>query len=62
MEKLESLIGKLNNSAYILPPAWYFLTRLFHLLKRGDKRVPLCLLYWHKQDLQLWMKILQWVI
>ena len=62
MEKLESLIGKINHSAYIIPPAQYFLTRLFHLIKRLNKRVPLCLLYWYRQDLQLWMKLLQLVI
>ena len=31
----ESLIGKLNNAAHVIPPAQYFLNWLRHLLKRG---------------------------
>ena len=42
-DTLESLIGKLNHTAHVIPPARYFLNRLHHLLKRGKmgtKEVP----------------------
>ena len=61
MDKLESLIGKLNHATNIILPAWYLLTRLSHLLRGGKKWVPHRLLYLHRQNLQLWMKLLQWV-
>ena len=40
VDKLESLIKKLNHSAHIIPPSPYFLTRLWHLLKRGEEMGP----------------------
>ena len=36
IDTLESLIGKLNHAARVIPPARYFLNRLHHLLKRGE--------------------------
>ena len=59
--KLESLIGELNHAAHIVPPARYLLNRLRNLLNRGKKWGPQRLHSCHRQDLQLWMKILQWV-
>ena len=34
-DTLESLIGKLNHAAKVIPPEQYFLNRIWHLLKRG---------------------------
>ena len=36
-DTLESLIGKLNHAAHVIPPAQYFLNRLSRLLKRGGE-------------------------
>ena len=58
-DTLESLIGKLNHAAHIIPAARYFLNQLCHLLKRGGKWGPQRLQLWHHQDLHLWMKYLQ---
>ena len=52
-DTLESLIGKRNHAAHIIPPARYFLNRLRHLLTRGKKWGPQRLQLWHRQDLQL---------
>ena len=35
-DNLESLIGKLNHAAHVIPPAQYFLNWLRHLLKMGE--------------------------
>ena len=35
IDTLESLIGKLNHAAHVIPPARYFLNWLRHLLKKG---------------------------
>ena len=35
IDTLESLIGKPNNAAHVIPPAQYFLNPLRHLLKQG---------------------------
>ena len=60
-DKLESLIGELNHAAHIIPPERYFLNRLRNLLNRGKKWAPERLQSWHRQELQHWIKILQWV-
>ena len=52
-DTLESLIGKLNHTAHVVPPA------LRHLPTRGGKWGPQRLQLWHLQYLQLWMKFLQ---
>ena len=60
-DTLESLIGKLNQAEHVIPPVWYFLNWLRHLLKREKIWVPQHLQPWYRQDLQLWIKFLQWV-
>ena len=60
-DKQESLIGKLNHADHIITPESYFLNRLHNILKIGKKWGPQRLQSWHIQDLQLWIKILQWV-
>ena len=60
-ETLESLIGKLNHAAHVIPPARYFLNLIRHLLKRGVGWGPQRLQLWHRQDIQLWIKFLQHV-
>ena len=60
-DKIESLIGKINHTAHIITPARYFLNRLHNLRKRGNKWDPERLQSCHRQDLQLYIKILQWV-
>ena len=57
----ESLIGKLNHAAHVVPPARYFFDRLRQLLKRGKQWGPQRLQIWHCLDLQLWMKFFQHV-
>ena len=59
--KLETLIGKINNAAHISPQTGYFLNLLYHLLKRGNKWGTQRLRSWNKQYLQLCIKILHWV-
>ena len=43
-----------------LTPERYLLTKLRHLLKRGNRWGPQRLQYWNIQDLHFWIKILQW--
>ena len=59
-DKLESLIGKLNHETHIITLSIYFLNLLLDLIKRVKKWGPQRLQYWHRQDLQPWIKILQW--
>ena len=54
-DTLESLIGKLNHAAHVIPPARYLLNRLRHLLTRRRKWGPQRLQLWHHQDHQLWI-------
>ena len=60
-DKLESLIGNLNHSAHSINTYRYFLNQLRHLLKMVRKYVPQRLHYWNRQDLHIWINILQWV-
>ena len=60
-DKLEFLIGKLNHAAHIIAPSRYFLNRLHKLLKKRNTWVPRRLQSWNIHELQVWIKILQWV-
>ena len=37
IDTLDSLIGKLNHAAHVIPPEQYFLNLPRHLLKRGKR-------------------------
>ena len=60
-DTLELLIGELNHAECFILPEWYFLNRIRYLLKIGGEWVPQQLRLWHRQDIQLWMKLLQHV-
>ena len=60
-DKLLFLIGKINHSAHIITPVRNFQNQLCNLLKRGNKWGLQLLQSYHRQDLHLWIKILQWV-
>ena len=58
---MESLVDKLNHAAHVTPTAWFFLKILRHLIKGDNKWVPQRLLYWHRQDIKLYMELIQWI-
>ena len=57
-KELESLIGKLNHAAHIIPLSRYFLSRLRFRLKKCKEWGRQRLAEWDKQDLSLWRKFL----
>ena len=61
MDKLESLIVKLNHVTHIIPPIMVIPHRITSSSKRGKKQGQQRIVSWHRQDLQIWIKILQWV-
>ena len=57
-KQMETLIGRLNHCGHILPMGRYFLNRLRHLMARCEKYGKQQLQKWEKEDLQLWLQIL----
>ena len=55
---LESIIGRLNHAGYIIPQSRYFLTRLRDLLIRCKSRGPQKLTRAERDDIHLWINIL----
>ena len=60
-KELESCIGRLNHTGYIIPVGRYFLSRLRYRLKMCKKYGKQKLQSWDKEDLNLWILILQHV-
>ncbi|MCH2242754.1 MAG: hypothetical protein MK041_12705 [Aquabacterium sp.] len=60
-KELESCIGRLNHAGFIIPVGRYFLSRLRHRLKMCKQFGSQRLQTWDKEDLNLWIKILQQV-
>jgi hypothetical protein len=56
---LESLIGRLNHTASIVPTARHFMSRLFRANSRASNYVTIHLNYNAIRDLELWLQILQ---
>ena len=58
-DHLESLIGRLNHAAYIVPQGRYFMNRIRHLLKvcksNGVQTIPAQV----RDDMMLWVTLLQ---
>ena len=60
-KQIESCIGRLNHAGFIIPVGRYFLSRLRHRLKMCKQFGKQKLQIWDKNDLKLWIKILQQV-
>ena len=58
---VESCIGRLNHAGFIIPAGRYFLTRLRFRLKQCKQFGKQKLQPWDRQDLRLWIIILQQV-
>ena len=56
---LERTIGRLIHAAHIIPHSRYFLNRLRQQLKRSLERGPVSLRRAVKEDLELWLEILE---
>ena len=57
---LERIAGRLNHAAHVIPQGRYFLNRIRHLMERCGKFGPRPITLGVKQDLELWMDLLEY--
>ena len=57
-KNLESTIGRLNHTGYIIPQSRYFLNRLRNLLKRCKQYGPQTISIKEIKDIELWIRLL----